>query len=418
MSQESSTEPNADRLASIISPEELDSPETEPSCVEFKPWHHPRKHYVRRQQWYTAVDALVPKLVDRSTINYLCLPGEDLLDVEVIAEVCGKHGRKLRFLGMERSEAQARRSRQRIAAEQRIHHGRNVAADSDVVIDPFERLAQHNTSSSRRVLGQRTYDVVNLDLCDTFTTTATRPMHPAVKRVVEHQCNRRAEPWLLFITSRSEADRLEPEELAIYSQSIQDNAIASQKFRDDVLSLLGVDSPDGVGNIASAMINLAQSDSHCCGQCICLGVGKWLLPLSLSVGWSVSVETALCYRSGRKLLASGNADGAPNHFSVVYRFTKVPIAAVDRTGLGERQANTVYARVAEGERREQKLEVECAKRMVRQLRKLVDVDALLRDKPEVLHSLSEDCKQILADRFYDMAAYDEWLAGRIGSPVA
>ncbi len=54
---------------------------------EFKPWHRPRKQWIRVKQWkqetLRLVDAIT--LTDRP-LTYLSLPGDDLLDVRVIYE--------------------------------------------------------------------------------------------------------------------------------------------------------------------------------------------------------------------------------------------------------------------------------------------------------------------------------------------
>src|SRR4051812_13554844 len=58
--------------------------------AEFEPWHHPVKQIVRDEQWAK----LVAKLFDEDGVppdgilRYLTLPGNDLLDVRVVAEAC------------------------------------------------------------------------------------------------------------------------------------------------------------------------------------------------------------------------------------------------------------------------------------------------------------------------------------------
>ena len=52
---------------------------------EFKPWHKPRKHFVRLHQWCHETRQLLKKLqyANGSELRYLGLPGEDLLDIRL-----------------------------------------------------------------------------------------------------------------------------------------------------------------------------------------------------------------------------------------------------------------------------------------------------------------------------------------------
>ena len=50
---------------------------------EFKPWHKPRKQYIRLRQWCAIVRWLIRKvgMQQGDSLRYLGLPGEDLLDI-------------------------------------------------------------------------------------------------------------------------------------------------------------------------------------------------------------------------------------------------------------------------------------------------------------------------------------------------
>src|SRR5687767_14563357 len=67
-----------------------------------KPWHKPRKQWIRRNQWLKEMSDLCEllKFRERQTLRYLSLPGEDLLDVRVLRECCVARQLKLKYLGL------------------------------------------------------------------------------------------------------------------------------------------------------------------------------------------------------------------------------------------------------------------------------------------------------------------------------
>jgi len=56
----------------------------------FKPWHKPRKHYLRVYQWCQQIATLIKDLGlgESDSLRYLGMPGEDLLDVRTLQGVC------------------------------------------------------------------------------------------------------------------------------------------------------------------------------------------------------------------------------------------------------------------------------------------------------------------------------------------
>ena len=63
---------------------------------EFKPWHKPRKQYIRLRQWCAIVRWLIRKvgMQQGDSLRYLGLPGEDLLDIRSLRGVCERDGDK------------------------------------------------------------------------------------------------------------------------------------------------------------------------------------------------------------------------------------------------------------------------------------------------------------------------------------
>ena len=71
---------------------------------EFAPWHRPRKQFVRKFQWVACLRDIYVGRDPEDRINYLGLPGTDLLDLRVFYdEICVPQNRMLRFLGFHQS---------------------------------------------------------------------------------------------------------------------------------------------------------------------------------------------------------------------------------------------------------------------------------------------------------------------------
>ncbi len=80
-------------------------PTPEPAAQKpFQPWHKPRKQFIRLRQWCDEVKALLAELTKArgaapASLSYLTLPGDELLDVRVLHDVCGAQSVRLRYLG-------------------------------------------------------------------------------------------------------------------------------------------------------------------------------------------------------------------------------------------------------------------------------------------------------------------------------
>ena len=83
---------------------QYERPEAEPKV--FKPWHKPRKQFVRREQLSSLLRRLYKRRESRDPLRYLGLPGTDLIDLRYLYdELCHADDRSLLFLGFN-TEAQ------------------------------------------------------------------------------------------------------------------------------------------------------------------------------------------------------------------------------------------------------------------------------------------------------------------------
>jgi hypothetical protein len=376
--------------------------QTEPPLDAFEPWHLPRKHHVRKNQWGAALEKLIDEMPDRMLIKYLCLPGKDLLDVEIMAAICRQKNRQLRYLGFDQNLSNTPRSTQRIAAEQIIQQTNVIDRASQVLPDNFTSIARPESIGSRHLRDGGSYDVVNLDMCDAFTTDECTPTHQAMVELVTHQCNRRAEPWLLFITTRSEISRLQQNELEIYARTIESNATSSASFRQNLASVAEVTNVADVQSLIKSITDRLPGDTYLAGRWIAIAVGKWLIGVAKQPApWRVDLLSVCAYRTGL-LSINGltHAGNPPNLFSLAFKFQKIhqarqdpagiaahasgPYAALDETALAEKLAKCVELYTA-------------------------DLDCMMQNNVDVHRVLAQECESLLSVRYYSVEAYKKWV---------
>lgn len=392
----------APTLEGILPAEPLEHAPAEPPSTTFKPWHLPRKQHVRKMQWAGALANLLDELPDRRLVKYLCLPGEDLLDVEVLATVCREKNRRLKYLGFDQSFTHDRRSTQRIAAEQILHQTTVVDEASHVLPDDFTSIARRNSIGNNRLRDGGSYDVVNLDMCDAFTTHDWAPTHAAILELLTHQTNRRGEPWLLFLTTRSEVERLQTAELEAYAAAIAQNAGRSQTFSGHLAALAGEQAND-TRQLLDALDQRIQGDTYLSGRWLTIGIGKWLIGImGHNEPWRVDLLSAYAYRTG--LLSDDGQQYAgepPNLFSLVYRFEKIPRVRHDPAGLVPEPA----AQFADHD------EVRLAEKLARAVEQhTLDLDRAMAADGATHQLLCTECESLLSVRYYSPQAYREWVA--------
>ena len=127
--------------------------------TDFKPWHKPRKHFLRIEQWCRETKKLIKKLDPPAggEIRYLGLPGEDLLDLRVIKGVCPK-GVLLRYLGFDDSF-----STQLNLAQHEVNSDSSIHLSSMITNDRIEQIVDPHQMAHKCVQDNAPFDVINLD---------------------------------------------------------------------------------------------------------------------------------------------------------------------------------------------------------------------------------------------------------------
>ena len=178
--------------------------QTEPK--EFKPWHKPRKQFVRREQLSALLRRLYEQREQGDPLRYLGLPGTDLLDLRYLHEkLCRANDRPLRFLGFN-TEAQPGNSAyvQLSVSLDEVRRLPNVDAQSEVLHDDFRRIGNPNSIAWSRTRRLGPFDVVNIDLCDGLASDPPQndgSIYEALAQLMALQA-RNPNPWLLLVTTR------------------------------------------------------------------------------------------------------------------------------------------------------------------------------------------------------------------------
>ncbi|MEK6701770.1 MAG: hypothetical protein AABZ53_05875 [Planctomycetota bacterium] len=361
--------------------------------VEFKPWHLPRKQWVRCRQWAGSTASLLEGLEIRDRpLRYLGLPGSDLLDLEVLATAC-RTAARFRYLGLNSaSRKPSDVTMQRIAENALLEIG-TVDPQSIILSDDFSTLASKRSIAWSRVQEFESFDIVNLDLCDAFTSSGQKPIHLALRNVVEYQTNARTQPWLLFMTITADKRAIDDEELRSYSELLQANAAGSSTF-DQSLRLL-ID--DGTVEPKDALSRLAGRGF---AKLLALTVGKWLHGIiDGQPGWGLTLESSVYYRWGitdQRPATGAVADGGL--LSAVYLMTRRPIPAIDESGLSgpPTLANGVMDRDSE---------FKTAIQMAKRVSTTVDLDCVLQNDHQLREKLVNESVLLLGSRNYDVNQY-------------
>ncbi|HEP0315070.1 TPA: hypothetical protein QIS87_001755 [Enterobacter bugandensis] len=170
---------------------------------DFKPWHKPRKQFIRDVQWLNQFKMLFRerkyKEIDR--VNYFGLPGGDLLDINYIyqglVESNNLKDKLLGFYGFINSDKDYQKAQGEMTKLLDMEH---VYNDSKIDSFSFEDLSKLNSDAWGRLSNFGVYHFVNLDFCHNVITEKTLP---SLYYLIDYQLKRVIGlPWLLCITTR------------------------------------------------------------------------------------------------------------------------------------------------------------------------------------------------------------------------
>lgn len=357
--------------------------------TKFKPWHKPRKHYLRLHQWCHETRGLLKKLnaSEGAELRYLGLPGEDLLDIRVLKGVCKRAKVSLRYLGFDSSlaSAQLNLSRHEVNSDQFIH------PSSVIISDRVEDLASLKSVAYKYVEQHAPFDVINLDLCDSVIALAeqgTIPNLEAIRTLCDVQLKRRGQPWLLFLTTRAlRADLDGPTRGKLFERLLQ-NVSDSGDFSSQMGGKLGF----GEAAIRAELQANSSLDAKGWLRAYILAISKWLLHYMMAHNYTVAVQMLPSYAYS---VEYGKHDMA----SLAFSFEPLSQPRQDETGLTRARPQQTPATS----------ELDLATRLLDQVAIIEDIDEKLEADETLMLNMFTKCAALLATLRYDMDAYRKFV---------
>jgi len=249
---------------------------------EFAPWHHPVKQIVRENQWANEIRRLIKRRqLSDGTIRYFTLPGPDLFDVRMLADVCASSNLIVDYFGFlaggvsgQDMDGEGRRVPWAVA-EAALRQSGKVTAGSEIAADRLEDIAVDRSKARTSLIRKPPFDIINVDGCG-FLAHKPENRHTctfdALRVLLNHQ-SRAQSPWLLLLTTRADAATL-GEPGAHLQKAILDNLTNWPNiFGTQLASTMQWPSDKLTASVSAAWSGLGMPFM----QIFTLGVAKFLL---------------------------------------------------------------------------------------------------------------------------------------------
>ena len=355
----------------------------------FKPWHKPRKQYVRDHQWRSEILSLLEDSPSNGPLTYLGLPGSDLLDLRFFhSAFCSDGQLGLRFLGFNTDLALPGPQQTELSVSMdEVLRLDGVDQQSLVVPDDFACLSSDRSLGWKKAHDLGPFDVVNLDLCDGFAKGAPSivpdTLYNAMLKLMALQA-RRPTPWLFLLTTRTDRDKVNGETLRRLLQLYGANVTSCTEFREASVAHLQVSDEPSMAAAAATPQGFLRL--------FMTGLCKWLAASALAhvPPTEAQVRSVIGYR-----VRSGAR--AVDLVSVAVRFTPTFRPVTDPTGLG------TPGLPPDGECR-------AAVESLNQIVGLTDADQVLAEDPELFARMRDGSGHLLAQARYNRTEYEGWVA--------
>lgn len=367
-----------------------DGPAT-PVIKEFMPWHKPRKQFIRKKQWAKAARDLLSSM-NNDQVNYMTLPGKDLLDIEVMAETCRENGKKLNFLGFNQSSDDSELLAQDIQLFDTNGKGLPFTDRSKVLSRKVEEINGNKTIAKQTFLDMGPFHIINLDACNSLANrewgeTETR-LIDALKEILDLQMTHCGHDWLLFLTTKFSPSNIHDSVFEKLMEAIKCNANQCATFRQEAERCLGLSSGDISLPTFTTKPNGA-SDGFV-RKCT-LGLGKWLYHQLCQTQWNMEIVDAYSYATGAQ----------NNMLSLVMKFHRVHQKPEDRTGIVPVASQNRSAQYTDS-------------RLAQNLGHMRNLDDKLSSNDDCMENLIEEAANQLKQRGYNTGndnhdLYREWL---------
>lgn len=377
----------------------------QPRKDKFAPWHHPRKQYVRIDQWCTEVRTLLKHLKSRGDagpFRYLSLPGNELLDVRALHGTCEREGVLLRYLGFNSVGRGTSDETELAISRNEIRNLRSIDHDlSTVVPQRLEDIMNDRAPSFREMTTRGPYHAVNIDLCGSIASHSLDEkeftLFDVLKKLITFQVNEASFPWLLFLTTRVGPGLVDQRNMELLLDAISGNIKQSELFRGQLGQLFGYQGQA----LEDAVRELTSRDGKTFVELFCIGFGKWLLKLLYSAPTPrhLTLLPSLYYRV--------DADH-PDMLSLAFRVDTQKFELKDETKLTREALGLGVAAVTP-----HVSEVDLALKLLQNIEGVKDLDRIVCENPKVCDRVLRQSKDLLASARYSVEEYTKWAAEEI-----
>lgn len=363
----------------------------------FMPWHKPRKQWLRKHQWLHEIEKLRKhvRFSETRPLRYMSLPGTDFLDVRYLHKWCSDNAIPLKFLGYNEPTSTDPNQGEMHLSLAELTQRNYIDRNSVVVPDRLEKISSTTSLAHRRMRENGPFDVINLDLCN--SVAACVPLekqddcYNAIREMIFYQKTSRTEPWLLFITSRTNRSRVNDIAGKKLFSCIETNVDTSHAFYRKITDELHIDFDRARALYhAGKTAGINNSSFH---RLFALGLSKWLLNLLFSGApkWKLELLPSYDY-------IVDNARTEPDMISIGFLCSMIIQAPADEAGLT--RANPC-ADAAEP------TEPDIAIELLNSFQQLSNVDVLLNSET-VKNLMIDEAAELMTDARYDGVAYKAW----------
>jgi hypothetical protein len=360
---------------------------------DFKPWHKPRKHLIREEQWGREVEWIIGrKDPDDKSLRYLGLPGVDLLDIRYLYErFCKDGAHELRFLGFEKSARPTSPYSSALNLSlQEVRSLEHIDRQSEILGDDLRLLADDNSIAWSTAQRLGPFDAINIDLTDHMARDEPA-IDLSIYNVIHQVCGlqqRRPVPWTLFLTSRLDKANVSAEAFSRFLTGLIRNVEGCAAFRSTLQAQLG---------ISEVSRTAAEAwDDGVFFNSMAVAFAKWLLGLAQTMRSVFSISSTIGYRVWAE---------APyfDMLSIVLRFQPAPSIPPDSLGLAS--ATPAFPD-------------ECseAAKLPERVAQLVDIDEELKTNDLLWEIFREKAASLLSQARYDPTEYRAWADKRRNLP--
>jgi len=363
---------------------------------DFKPWHKPRKQFIRDKQWLDQFRRLLGcrKYRHIESVNYFGLPGGDLLDVNYLYEgmVTSRRSRnkRLGFHGFINSQADYNKAQGELS---KILDKERIEGRSKVEQFRFEDLRNLDSDAWTRVKNFGEYHFINLDFCN---NVMSHEILISIYNLLAHQMRKVVGlPWLFCLTTRLNKDST-TEEIVSKFKVIINESLSTQQLNHKIEECFYEVHTYFSNNEFEPSI-ISVDDKSLINQILQICLVLWILKEATERNFNVTLKSSMKYSVD---LFERDAD----MHSFVFSFEKEEVFTGDCLGLSDGNEEALN-------------DVEfgtIASPALKKLSETSDVDSILEQDKISLNSYANDMISWLNKCGYDTSNYKEFMSAHYG----